>query len=103
MEKKINELFSKVSVVTQKTEELNNSIILIKNYIECQQRLSSVHVIPSQHVMTPPDALTPTQHVISSQHVIPTQHVIPAQHVIPTQHVMTPTSTHPPVISRYNR
>lgn len=89
MEKKVNELISKVSVVTQKTEELNNSIILIKNYIECQQRLSSAHVIPNQHVMTPPDALTPTQHVIPSQPIM-----------TPTS---TPTSTPPPVISRYNR
>jgi hypothetical protein len=85
MEKKVNELISKVSVVTQKTEELNNSIILIKNYIECQQRISSAHVIPTQHVMTPPDAVTPPYPVI------------------PTQHVMTASPTPPPVMSRYNR
>ena len=91
MEKKINELFSKVSVVTQKTEELNNSIILIKNYIECQHRISSAHV------MSQPDALTPPQPVILTQ-----QHVMtPQQPVMTPQHVATPTP--PPVISRYNR
>ena len=58
MEKKINELNFKINIITKKTEELNNSIILIKNYIECQQRTTHMYIMPTPDVMPTPSVMS---------------------------------------------